>query len=483
MDAMDERQLAEIVKRVIHEMQQTAGQGQSSSSGGGHVAACAGGAARGGQDGVFEDIEDAIRAANTAFQQYFVMPMEERKRFISIIREISRQQNRSWAELVVRDTGMGRVDHKEMKHTLSLEKTPGPEELETTCVTGDHGIMLQEYAPFGVIGTITPSTNPVATVINHSIAMLSAGNTVVFAPHPGAVQCTLEAMKTLNRALTAAGAPPNLMTSVRQPTLRTAKVLMGHEDISLLVATGGPSVVRAALESPKRAIVAGPGNPPVIVDETADIAKAANDIYSGSSFDNNMPCICEKECFVLPPVYDEFLAAIRRRGAFLLDRGQTDALTRVIITPDGHVNRDYVGKDPAIIARAINVNIPSNCELLIAETDRRHPFVEHELLMPVLAIVRMNSFEEAVQASVEAEHGFGHTAIIHTRRMDRATAFARAIRVNLFVVNGPCGAILGNGGEGWTAFTIAGPTGEGPCTPKTFSRVRRFAIADSLRVV
>ncbi|HOJ61485.1 MAG TPA: aldehyde dehydrogenase EutE [bacterium] len=474
---MDDRQIAEIVRRVMQELQN---QAQVSPP---HVAACAGGAVSGGRDGVFEDIEQAIQAAKQAFLRFREVPLEDRKRFIQVIRDTSRQLNRDWAELTVRDTGMGRADHKVLKNSLALEKTPGPEELTTTCVTGDHGIMLQEYAPFGVIGTITPSTNPVATVINHAIAMLSAGNTVVFGPHPGAVQCTLESMQAINRALVAAGAPANLLTSVRQPSLRTAKIIMGHEDISLLVATGGPAVVRAALESPKRAIVAGPGNPPVIVDETADIGRAAQNIYDGSSFDNNMPCICEKECFVLPPVYDDLISAMRQRGAYMLSAAQTDALTRVTLTAEGHVNRDFVGKDAAVLARAINLQIPSNCELLLADVTKNHPFVTHEMLMPVLAIVKVNTFEEAVSAAVEAEHGFGHTAIIHSRRMDRITQFAKAIQVNLFVANGPCGAILGNGGEGWTAFTIAGPTGEGPCTPKTFSRVKRFAIADSLRVV
>ncbi len=475
---MDNQLISDIVKRVLQEMQTAP---ESSSQG--PIATCAGGAVSGGQDGVFDDIEQAILAAETALQQFSQTPFDERKRLIEVIRETSRQNNESWAELAVRDTGMGRVDHKIKKNSLALEKTPGPEDLETTCVTGDHGIMMQEYAPFGVIGTITPSTNPTATVINHSIAMLSAGNTIVFAPHPGAVQCTLECMQGINRALVAAGAPTNLMTSIQKPSLRTAKILMNHERVPLLVATGGPAVVKAALSSPKRAIVAGPGNPPVIVDETADIANAASAISAGSSFDNNMPCICEKECYVHASVYDSFLSEIQKHRAFLLNASQTDALTRTLVTPDNHVNRDYIGKDAAIIAQAINVSVPQGTDLLLAEVDQNHPFVQHEMLMPVLGIVRVNSFEEAVRNAVEAEHGFGHTAIIHSKNMDRVTEFARAIKVNLFVANGPCGAILGNGGEGWTAFTIAGPSGEGPCTPKTFSRIRRFAIADSLRVV
>ncbi len=479
---MDDRHISEIVKRVLAEMQKMPNPPQNNPTGG-HVATCAGGAVSGGRDGVFEDIEQAIQAAKRAFQQLADVSLEDRKRFIEVIRETSRKNNQAWSELIVRDTGMGRVDHKIIKNELAYEKTPGPEELETVCLTGDKGMMLEEYASFGVIGTITPSTNPVATVINHSIAMISAGNTVVFGPHPGAVQCTLQSMQDINRALVAAGAPANLLTSIREPNLRSAKQLMEHEGVDLLVATGGPAVVKAALKSQKRVIVAGPGNPPVIVDETADITHAANAVYEGSSFDNNMPCICEKECFVLPQVYDQFINAMQQRGAYLLDRSQTDALTRVLVTEDGHANRDYVGKDAAVIARAINLNVPANCDLLITEVDVNHPFVQLEMLMPVLSIVRVSSFEEAVQFSIQAEHGFRHTAIIHSQRMDRVTAFSKAMKVNLFVANASCGACLGNGGEGWTAFTIAGLTGEGPCTPKTFSKKRRYALANTLRLV
>jgi propionaldehyde dehydrogenase len=472
---MDERSIAEIVKRVLQEVQQV----ESKS---GHVATCAGGAVSGGRDGVFDDVEDAIRAARIAYQQFSKFSFEDRKRFIQVIRDLSAKRNQDWADLAVRDTGMGRADHKFLKHKLALEKTPGPEELTTTCVTGDLGMMIEEYTSMGVIGTITPSTNPGATVINHSIAMLSAGNTIVFAPHPGAIQCTLQPMQEINRALVAAGAPANLMTSVTEPNLRTAKIIMGHADVNVLVATGGPAVVKAALQSPKRVIVAGPGNPPVIVDETADIANAAQCVYDGSSFDNNMPCICEKECFVLSPVYDAFLSAIQNCGAKILTSAQTDALTKAAIVDD-HVNRDFVGKGISILAQAAGVSVSANCDLLIAEVDKNHPFVVHEMMMPVLAVVRVNTFEEAVTAAQEAEHGFKHTAIIHSQRIDRITHFAKVMNVNLFVANGPCGAVLGNGGEGWTAFTIAGHTGEGPCTPKTFSRVRRFSIKGGLRIV
>jgi propionaldehyde dehydrogenase len=473
---MDERSIAEIVKRVIQEVQQV-----ESSSNPGHVATCAGGAVSGGRDGVFDDVENAILAARRAFEQFSQVSFDDRKRYIEVLRQTARTKNKEWAELAVRDTGMGRADHKYDKNALAIDLTPGPEDLDTTCVSGSNGMMVQEYAPFGVIGSITPCTNPTAMVINHAICMLSAGNTVVFAPHPKAIQCTLTAMQDLNRALVAAGAPANLMTSITQPDLQTAKTIMQHDEVNLLVATGGPGLVNAALKSPKRVIVAGPGNPPVIVDETADLANAAQSIYDGSSFDNNMPCICEKECFVVSSVYDQFMAEIRRRGAHLLNPSETAALEKVIIVDD-HVNRDYVGQNASVIAKAVNVSIPANSDLLICEVEKNNPFVIHEQLMPLLPIVRVNSYEEAVQAAKEAEHGFRHTAIIHSKRIDRITHFARVMNCNIFVANGPCGTALGSGGEGWTAFTIAGQTGEGPCTAKTFSRIRRFSVKDDLRI-
>lgn len=467
---MDEQRIAEVVRKVLNEMQPAAGSG--------HVATCAGGAVSAGRDGVFEDINDAIAAAKTAFKTFSRLPMTERRRLVQVIRDFSMTKVREWAELTVRDTGMGRVDHKITKNTLAATLTPGPEDLETACVTGDKGVMLQEYAPFGVLGTITPSTNPVATVINHSIAMLSAGNTIVFGPHPGAILCTIQSMQEINRELTRAGAPPNLMTSVTSPNLQTAKVIMTHDDIDLLIVTGGPSVVQAAMQSPKRAIVAGPGNPPVVVDETCNIPYAASCVYEGSSFDNNMPCITEKECFVVAQVYDAFLQAIQNRGAYLLSPGQTESMARTVLTADGHVNRDFIGKDASVIAQAIGITLPSDCDLLLCEVDRSHPFIVKELMMPLLGIVKVSDYEQGITWAQEAEHGFRHTAVVHSQIVERITEFARRMDCNLFVANGSCGAVLGYGGEGWTAFTIAGKSGEGPCTPKTFSRVRRFASAN-----
>jgi hypothetical protein len=201
------------------------------------------------------------------------------------------------AQMGVAETKMGNVPHKTAKHILVADKTPGTEDITSTARTGDNGLTLTEMAPFGVVGAITPSTNPSETVICNSMGMIAAGNGVVFNPHPGAIATSNYAVNLVNRASAEAGGPKVLVASVASPTLQTADVMYKHPAVKLLVCTGGPGVVKSVLSSGKKAIGAGAGNPPVIVDDTADIAKAAKDIIDGCTFDNNLPCIAEKECF------------------------------------------------------------------------------------------------------------------------------------------------------------------------------------------
>ena len=488
---MDDARISEIVRRVLAEFQEPSDTVAVSVCAPHTPMAVPGAVPRpaplpgpsGGDDGVFGDIEDAIDAAVASQTQLETMGMEARKRIVATIRQTALNESKRLAELAVSDTGMGRADHKEIKNRLAADKTPGTEELETVCLTGDLGMTYIEYAPVGLIGSITPSTNPTSTIINHAIAMIAAGNSVVFGPHPGAVQCTLESIRVLNRAIVGAGGPRNLLTSIAEPSLRTAKIIMTHPKIDLLVATGGASVVKAAMSSGKRTIAAGPGNPPVIVDESADLPKAARDIIVGAGFDNNMPCICEKECFVVQSVADQFLLEMQNAGAYLINRQHVDALAKIIVTEEGHPHRDYVGKSPQVLLNAIGLNAPPNTDLIICETSEDHVFVQEELLMPILAIVRVADYNAAVEAAVRAEHDFRHTAIIHSRNIDRITDFAKRVRVNLFVANGPCGCVLGQGGEGCTALTVAVPKGEGVCTAKTFTTRRRITLAGSLRVI
>ena len=434
--------------------------------------------------GVFDTMEEALEAVSKAYKQFRNYTVEQREKMITEIRRLTLEEAGEMARLGVEETGMGRVSDKVIKHQLVANKTPGTEDLQPTVKTGDQGLTLIEMAPFGVIGSITPSTNPSETVICNSIGMIAGGNAVVFNPHPNAKNIANYAVDLVNRGILAAGGPENLVVSVKKPTMDTSNTMVKSPLVRMLVATGGPGVVKMLLSSGKKAIGAGAGNPPVIVDDTADIKKAAADIVKGASFDNNLPCIAEKECFVFNSVADELISAMQQSGAYLLKGADVDKLLKVaLIEKDGKfvINKDWVGKDAGKFLKAIGID--ADPRLIICETDAKHPFVQVEMMMPILAIVRVHDIDEAIDLAVQAEHGNRHSAHIHSKNVDRLTAFARAVETTIFVKNAPSYAGIGAGGEGHTTFTIAGPTGEGLTSARSFTRQRRCVMADGLHIV
>ncbi len=442
--------------------------------------------------GVFETMEQAIEAANAGYRAVRAMSVAQREKVITAIRELTRAEAGILAALGVAETKMGRVDHKQAKHLLVANKTPGTEDIVEEARTGDNGLTLTEMAPFGVVGAITPSTNPSETVICNSIGMIAAGNGVVFNPHPGAIATSNYAVDLVNRAVASAGGPRVLVASVVKPTLDTANVMYKHPSIRLLVCTGGPGVVRAVLSSGKKAIGAGAGNPPVIVDDTADIDKAAKDIIDGCTFDNNLPCIAEKEVFVFDNVADRLIAGMQKNGSILLTRAQADELAKIVLVDKQNpktgktskiVNRDCVGRDCRVILEKIGVKVGPEIRCAIAEVPFDHPFVQEELMMPILGIVRVKDIDEAIDLAVKAEHGNRHTAHMHSKNVDNLTRFARAVETTIFVKNAPSYAGIGFGGEGHTTFTIAGPTGEGLTSARSFTRRRRCVMVDSFRII
>ncbi|MBI2845419.1 MAG: aldehyde dehydrogenase, partial [Chloroflexi bacterium] len=348
---------------------------------------------------------------------------------------------------------------------------------------------LIERAPFGVVASITPSTNPTATIINNSIMILAAGNSVVFNAHPMAKRCSALTIQILNRAIIAAGGPPNLITAIAEPTIESAQELMRHPRIRLVLVTGGPGVVREAMKSGKRAITAGPGNPPVVVDETAVIETAAKGIIKGASFDNNIVCTDEKEVFIVESVADQVLAAMKHMGAYQVNAWQLKRLEQVIFTEMGQprkpgvINKALIGKNAGVILREIGVQVGDEIRLVVAEVPIEHPLVWTEQMMPVLPMVRVKNADEGIDLAKEAEHGFGHTAVMYSRHLDHLDRMAREINTSIFVKNGPNLAGLGYGGEGWCSFSIASPTGEGMTRPRTFSRERRCTLVDHFRIV
>jgi len=347
-----------------------------------------------------------------------------------------------------------------------------------------------EHAPFGVIGCVTPVTHSLPTLTGNAVSMIAAGNTLVVNPHPSGKRVAAEGVRRYNEAIYRDLGIDNLITLVVEPTLESADAIFKHPAVSLICVTGGPGVARAAMKQPKRAIVAGPGNPPVVVDETADLDRAARCIIAGGAYDNNLLCIAEKEVFVVNTVFDEMMDAMQRAGAVRLMTDEIERLTRVAITTTGEgehkhyvAAKEFVGKDAAVLAAAAGRNIPADVELVYGETEDLHPFVEAEQMMPFVPFVRARDVDHAIEMAKHAEHGFRHTAIIHSMNVHNMTKMGKALDTTIFVKNGASPAGLGSGGEGYTSFSIAGPTGEGITTPLTFTRERRCAMIDDLRIL
>jgi len=440
-------------------------------------------------EGVFATVDDAVAAASAAFREFDGMSLEGRHKIIASIRESMLEHAEELARHAHQETGLGRVEHKIVKNRLVTRKTSGPEVLTPDAVTGDNGLTLTEFAPYGVIGAITPTTNPTSTIICNTIAMLSAGNSIVFNVHPGARECSMANVRLLHRAIIRGGGPPNLVSAVAEPTIESAQELMGHPGVRILTVTGGSGVVRQAMTSGKRAICAGPGNPPVVVDATADLAHAGRNIVAGASFDNNIVCVDEKEVIVVESVVDELLQQMKQHGAYLLNEGELHRVERAIFSEQrgprqrAVMEKDLIGKNAGDILERAGIAAAGDPPLLVARVPNDHPLIWTEQMMPVLPVTTVADVDRGIALAKEAEHGFGHSAGMYSRDIDALSRMARTINTSIFTKNGPFYAGLGEGGEGHCSFTIASPTGEGLTGPVAFSRLRRCVLVDHFRIV
>ena len=452
--AVDEKELQAIVREVMAKMQ---GETKPSAK----------------KLGIFEDMNDAIAAAKEAQKIMQKMPMDFREKIITNIRRKTKENAELLAKMGVEETGMGNVGDKILKHHLLAEKTPGTEDITTTAWSGDRGLTLIEMGPFGVIGAITPCTNPSETILCNSIGMLAGGNTVVFCPHPAAIKVSQFAIQLVNEASIEAGGPENVAVSVEKPTMEASKIMMAHKDIPLIAATGGPGVVTTVLSSGKRGIG--------VVDETADIKKAAIDIINGCTFDNNLPCIAEKEVVAVSQIADELIYHMIENGCYVASKEEQDKLVATVLTPKG-LNRKCVGRDAKTLLSMIGVTAPENTRCIIFEGPKEHPLIATELMMPILGIVRAKDVDDAIEQAVWLEHGNRHSAHMHSKNVENLTKFGKAVDTAIFVKNAPSYAALGFGGEGFCTFTIASRTGEGLTSASTFTKRRRCVMSDSLCV-
>jgi len=440
-------------------------------------------------DNLFPDVDTAVEAARRAYLELGRMPLAVREQMIAHIRRIMRENAQVLAHEAWQETGMGRYEDKIEKNLLNANKVPGTEILAPTAWSGDDGMTLVEYAPYGVIGAIIPSTNPTSSVICNAIGMLAAGNAVVFNAHPGALSCSNHAVQLVDEAVREAGGPPNLVVGLAEPTIETAQQIMRHPGIALLVVTGGEGVVREAMKSDKRAICAGPGNPPVVVDESADLEQAGRDVVRGASFDNNIICVDEKETFAVSSIADDLKRVMCAHGAYEISSWQLKRLMRSIFTqvpPSGQhgtMNKAFIGKNASVLLKEIGVDVGDEVRLVVCEVEPDHPLVLTEQMMPIMPLVRVSSADEGIDLAKKAERGFRHTAVMHSKNLDHLSRMAREMDCSIFVKNAPSFGGVGYGGEGFCSFTIASPTGEGITNPISFSRIRRCVLKDSFRIV
>lgn len=479
---LDEAAIRSVVEEVLSRLQLPAATAKASS-------APAVRSSRANSKGVFATADEACAAAHEAFLKLRALGFAGRAKIIDIVKRTCTEKAVEWGKLEFEETRIGRLDHK-IEKLQGIKNVPGVEWISPYGMSGDHGIAMEEFTPFGVIGAVTPVTHSIPTLSCNIINMVAAGNTIVFNAHPNGAKCAVVAVRYYNELFEKAVGIPNIATIVENPTIDSFNAICSNEYVKLLCVTGGPGVVKAAMKSGKRAICAGPGNPPVVVDETARLDRAARDIILGGAYDNNLLCVGEKQIFVVDRVYNQFIEAFKAAGAIRINSQQLDTLTKAAFTykEDGGgcshpvLNRDLVGRDASKLAEIAGLSVPKATELLFAETSADHPFVVEEQMMPMVPVIRVRDVEEGIQLAKESEHGYKHSAMIHSLNVEHMTAMARALDTTLFVKNGPCVAGLGSGGEGYPSFSIATTTGEGITTPMTFTRTRRCVMVNNLNI-
>ncbi len=470
-----EDQIASIVAEVINRMGQQKG----------FQAAETVSHATDGSEGIFSNPDLAIQAAADARLELVAAGLDKRRSYIKAIRQAVEENVEEIARLAVEETGLGRVEDKIKKKLFSARLTPGVEDIASEAYSGENGLILIERAPVGLIASIEPATHPGSCVINHAISMLSAGNSVYFLPHPKGIKTTQYLVTLLNRAIRSAGGPANLLVVSDKVTLELVDYVLSHPQVDMIVATGGPDMTGRALRSGKKAIAAGPGNPPCLVDETAkDLSFAAECIVAGAGFDNTVLCIAEKSIIAIDKIADQLLIELQAHGAFLV-KGEADInkLMNVAMPDSQNYNPAITGKDISLILKQAGLFAPANTRIAIIECSPEHPLVLKEQLFPILPFVRVADFSAGLNLAEQAEHGYRHTAVIHSSDVNRITEYSKRLKVDIMVANAPSAAGLNIGGEGHFSHTIASPTGEGICTAKTYTREQRTILAGSLRTV
>ena len=439
-----------------------------------------------GSPGVFQNMDDCIPAAVAAQKKLLNLSFETRRLIIQAIRDTGKANAAEYGRLEFEETDLGKRDDNVAKNRSSCDVL-GMEDLVPEVYAGDKGVTIIERIPVGVIASVHPVTNAAPSILFNAVMMISGGNTVVVNPHPKTKQVSVRVIRDLNKAIIAAGGPANCLCCLEEPSVPSAQQLMTHPAIGMIAVTGGHGVVDFATKTGKRVIAGGPGNPPVVVDETADLDRAAQCIIQGAGFSNCIACASEKEIFVVESVADPLKEKLKKNGAYEISASQGQELVKHIfkeVKKPGQpsvINMDYIGKTPRFILKSIGLEVGPEVQIVILETDRNHPLVWTEQIMPVLPMVRCRNVDQAIEWALAAEQNFGHTMAIHSNNLNNIRKMAARASCASFVKNGACGlGGVGITGEGYVSFHIA-TNGEGHTRPRTFTRIRRCVMADDLR--
>ncbi|MEG1773758.1 MAG: iron-containing alcohol dehydrogenase, partial [Oscillospiraceae bacterium] len=384
---------------------------------------------------------DRVRAAQRIFSAY---TQEQVDRIFCAAATAANRQRIPLAKLAVEETGMGIVEDKVIKNHYASEYIYNAYRSVKTCgvIEEDKAGGMQKIAePVGVIAAVIPTTNPTSTAIFKTLLALKTRNGILISPHPRAKGCTIAAAKVVLEAAVAAGAPAGIIGWVDVPSLELSNLVMKEAD--LILATGGPGMVKSAYSSGKPAVGVGPGNTPAIIDDTADLLLAVSSIIHSKTFDNGMICASEQSVIVLEPVYAKVRAEFERRGCYLLSKEETQKVRKTILV-NGGLNNKIVGQSAHTIAALAGVDAPEKAKILIGEVESVEPSEEfaHEKLSPVLAMYKAKTFDDALDKAsrLVADGGYGHTASLYLdeinerEKLDRFSARMKTCRI---VINTP----------------------------------------------
>ena len=433
-----------------------------------------------------QQARDLLAAAEQAQKILRTMSQEQLDGICRAMAEAFSKEADSLAQLAVEETRFGNTQSKVRKNLFASQAVLGAMEgMKTVGILRQQPGLWEVGVPVGVIAAIVPSTNPTSTVCYKALISLKSGNAIVFSPHPKAVNCTCRAAEILSKAAVLAGAPEGCIGCLTIPSLEGCRELMTGKETKLILATGGPAMVRAAYSSGKPAIGVGAGNGPAYIHHSADLSQALKCILESKTFDNGTVCASEQSIIVEAPMEQRLLEEGKKLGFYFMDARQAGLLAGLLFRPNGTLNPEIVGKSAAFLAQKAGFSVPEGTHILVAREQEAGPTRPYsmEKLCPVLALFVMENEEAVLQRAIEVLtlEGSGHTFVIHAAEEGVIRRFGLQIPVSRFLVNTP--AALGGIGATTQLFpaltlgcgAVGGSASSNNISPLDLINIRRIA--------